>query len=145
MLAGADIKYCECGCGQITNRAKRNYRSYKEYILKGEYRRFIKGHHNRVLKQGYKKGYFKHYGYIYVLKPNHPNPTQGKYVKRSRLVMEKKLDRILESHEYIHHLNGIRDDDRLENLKIVTLSQHNREHWNTKKMIRARWPCSQKF
>ena len=145
MLAETEVKYCKCGCGQITSRAKRNYRSYKEHILKGEYRRFIRGHHNRVLKQGYKRGYFKHHGYIYILKPDHPNRTQGNYVKRSRIIMEIALGRFLKSYEYVHHLNRVRDDDRIDNLKLVTLGQHNQEHNLAQKMLKARWPCSQKF
>ena len=34
----------------------------------------------------------------------------------------------LEQHEHIHHINGIRDDNRIENLQIVTHVEHMRIH-----------------
>ena len=44
-MAGADsIKLCECGCGQPTNRAERNYP--KQGVKKGQFRRFLKSHSN---------------------------------------------------------------------------------------------------
>ncbi len=65
-------------------------------------------------------------GYVMVYCPEHPNSIGGNYVAEHRLVMEKKIGRYLSSNEIVHHLNGIRDDNRTENLEIVDRSKHER-------------------
>jgi len=58
-------------------------------------------------------------GYILVFSPEHPNRNSGNRVFEHRLVMEKKIGRYLKSSEIVHHLNQIKDDNRLENLYLV--------------------------
>lgn len=71
-------------------------------------------------------------GYVYVLAPaDYPNGTtkngRRRYVAEHRLVVEQRIGRFLTETEFVHHVNGIKWDNRPENLKIVTYATHRGE------------------
>lgn len=74
------------------------------------------------------KGRINHKGYINIYSPEHPFKDKHNYVKEHRLVMEKFLGRFLEKTEHIHHMNHTRNDNRIENLMIVTATSHRKFH-----------------
>ena len=67
-------------------------------------------------------------GYILVRKPDHPKAING-YIKRSYLVMERKLGRFITKQEIVHHINLDKTDDRPENLMLFpNQSKHAKYH-----------------
>lgn len=59
-------------------------------------------------------------------------PCVGRRVRKgayyAREVMSNHLGRKLLSTEHVHHINGDKADDRIENLSIVTISEHRSIH-----------------
>jgi hypothetical protein len=87
-----------------------------------------------ILAANWRGGIRKNLGgsgqYIGIYSLNHPFKTKDGYVMEHRLVMEKKLGRYLDPKEIVHHINGNKRDNRIENLELVSdRGTHTRNHF----------------
>ena len=68
----------------------------------------------------------KNIGYVRIYCPMHPESNSWGYVYEHRVLAEQKLGRRLEANEVVHHLNGKRWDNRMENLKVMDRREHSK-------------------
>lgn len=66
-------------------------------------------------------------GYVLLYRPEHPDAV-GNYIPEHRFVMERAIGRRLTADEHVHHLNEVKGDNRPENLRLMTKSEHSRLH-----------------
>lgn len=91
---------------------------------------YCRGHARQLYEQGavselrpYGVGHIDKNGYRQVFYPRHPNARKNGYVMEHTVVMTEHLGRPLVLGESVHHLNGVRDDNRLINLELWVTSQ----------------------
>ena len=104
---------CRCDCG-TTKKVIENHLQAGTSTSCGCYGR-QRGKKSPHWRGGRKK---TRQGYIDIYMPGHP--VGRSYVLEHRLVMEDHLGRYLKAGEKVHHRNGVRDDNRPENLELWT-------------------------
>lgn len=71
-------------------------------------------------------------GYVLAYLPDHPKSMKSNnwlgFVYQHIVVAEEMIGRSLLPNEEVHHLNGVRDDNRQENLLVLESSQHTKLH-----------------
>jgi hypothetical protein len=71
-------------------------------------------------------------GYIKLHVPEHPRADAKGYVQEHVLVMEKHLGRYLTDDEVVHHKDYSKDNNRLDNLQLMTDRDHRALHLSNK-------------
>ena len=117
---------CRCDCGAEKSIIGGNLRK-KHTLSCGCYQR------ERAKEEGLKRigaksprwkgGRSKdRHGYIWIQDTTHPNSNKGGRVAEHVVVMGESLGRPLLNNEEVHHINGIKDDNRISNLELWTRS-----------------------
>jgi hypothetical protein len=79
------------------------------------------------------------HGYIEVQAPGHPLAVRNGYIREHRLIAERHLQATDPSSEFlldgylhpkadVHHVNDVKDDNRLENLAVMWKADHTNHH-----------------
>lgn len=110
--------FCQCGCGQKTPIASRNQRT--RGWTKGEPIPYIQSHNRRIVRhlKPRQRRHISDSGYPVLYDPEHARAQTNGLVREHLLVAERALGRPLPEGAVIHHLNGVRDDNRNQNLVI---------------------------
>lgn len=124
---GLIIWLCRCVCGverEVTGHNLKAGQSkgcgckQKEKLLnlngKGEFARNWKG--GRYIDKD---------GYIVLKRHDHPNARKNGYIFEHIFIMSEHLKRPLYKEESVHHKNGIRNDNRIDNLELWVSSHPN--------------------
>lgn len=63
-------------------------------------------------------------GYIKAYAPDHPRAYSDGYMLEHVMIMERVIGRYLNPNEVVHHINGDKTDNRVENLMLMDRSEH---------------------
>lgn len=149
ILKSLSSKFVNCEyCNKKMFRNKNQLERSKHYYcntscqMKAEYSKGIRDKYettkiaNETLRRrtqdrfdsGQIKKMFDKYGYVHIYVPK-----EG-FVREHRYIMEQHLGRKLKDEEHIHHINHVKYDNRIENLKITTNSEHGKEHYKEREI-----------
>lgn len=77
-------------------------------------------------------------GYISVYCPDNNRANKEGYVMEHILVMQEHINRVLKDDEVVHHKNKIKNDNRIENLELMTFREHARLHMKERQLLKKK-------
>jgi hypothetical protein len=87
----------------------------------------------------------KHDGYIHIRVPKHPFADAQGFVREHRLVYEMDKKCVLLPWTQVHHINEKRDDNRINNMEIITNADHCGLHIRKRLIMRYCPLCGKEF
>lgn len=115
---------CVCDCGNTTKVNGGGLRSGNIKscgCLRAESAAARCGSNNHFWKGG--RSVDKRSGYVSLSGQEYPSTVKRYSEAEHRIVMARHLGRPLMDFEEVHHINGVRDDNRISNLELWTKSQ----------------------
>ncbi len=106
-------------CSKLCFRENLNHKKFIDYRLENNIELSIP----KKYKAPNGSGHREPHGYIYINKVDHPNAQKRGRIYEHTFVMSEHLGRPLIKGESVHHKNGVRDDNRIENLELWSVGQ----------------------
>lgn len=84
--------------------------------------------------EGKASGNFKGYrrkstkGYVVLYRPGEEGTDKNGMIMEHRYIMAQKIGRPITPSEVVNHINGIKNDNRIENLRLMDFGEHSTHH-----------------
>jgi hypothetical protein len=124
----------ETGLG--INTMKRWFRKHNIEIRQGDNEIVCSQKSHKMRKHPNWKGKRNNCGYYYIYHPNHPNAPKSGYISEHRFIAEQKVGRILNSDEFVHHIDMDKTNNELSNLYISKQRGHKEVHASFNRLCR---------
>lgn len=129
-------RLCACDCGQL--RPIKDNRGRERFYINGHCDKgwLEEGHDiSKLEKNAMWNGGIMHMmqGYIRLKRPKHPRADHKGYVFEHVLIYEEYNKCCVLRSGAVHHINHIRNDNRIENLELMGHGQHSSFHNRSKK------------
>ena len=72
------------------------------------------------------------WGYYELFEPSHPMAKKNGYIREHRMIAYDK-GLLKNPEDEVHHINGIKTDNRVENLQVLSKPEHTSISWKGKK------------